>query len=57
MEHPLQEEDTITSSSLMEQFDHKNEIICALYMKILEWTDEKDKEAEAVESEEAPSVL
>ena len=56
-EHPLQEDDTVTLSNLLEQFNRKKEIISGLDTKILELIDEKDLEAEIVESEEAISSI
>ena len=52
-EHPLEEEDTVNLSNLLEQFNRKKEIISGLDEKILALTDEKDLEAEIVKSEEA----
>ena len=49
-EHPLEEEDTLTLSNLLEQFNHKKDIITGLDEKIIALTDEKDLEAEIVES-------
>jgi len=53
----LEEEDTLTLSNLLEQFNHKKDIITGLDEKIIALTDEKDLEAEIVESEEALSSI
>ena len=51
-EQPPGEEDIVTLTSLLEQLNRKKEILNGLDEKIAGLTDEKDLEAEIVESEE-----
>ena len=56
-EHPPGEEDIVTLTSLLEQLNRKKEILNGLDEKIAGLTDEKDLEAEIVESEEIQSSI
>ena len=51
-EYPPGEEDIVTLTSLLEQLNRTKEILNGLDEKIAGLTDEKDLEAEIVESEE-----
>ena len=45
-EHPPEQDDIVSLSNLLEQFNHKKELIGALGEKILMLTKEKDLETE-----------
>ena len=56
-EHPLEEDDVIALTSLLEQLTRKKQILSDLDEKIVALVDEKDLEAEIVESEELQSSI
>ena len=54
---PLEEDDVIALTSLLEQFTRKKEILHALDEKLTLLTEEKDLEAEILESEELQNSI